>query len=249
MIFKKRKKGKGDLTIKKDNLPHHIAFIMDGNGRWAKKRGLPRTAGHSEGGKALLKVLQAANDLNIKAVTVFAFSTENWTRPQEEVNFLMNLPNKYINTYLPKMKKENMRMNFIGDIEPLPKEIKNNIQRAVTETRDNTGLIFTIAINYGSKDEILRTTKIIAEEYKKDNVTMDDINNDYFESKLMTSNLPNIDLLVRTSGEFRVSNFLLWQIAYSELYFTEKYWPDFDEGELNNAIIEYQKRHRRYGGL
>lgn len=249
MFFKKKINNnlKKDITTKE--IPQHIAFIMDGNGRWAKKRGLPRTAGHNEGGKALLNVIKESNDIGIKAITVYAFSTENWKRPKEEVNYLMDLPNRYINTYLPHIKKDNIRMNFIGNIKDLPEKLQNNINNAIEETKNNCGLIFTIAINYGSQDELISAIKKVTMDVIKEKISIEDINKDYFETKLMTSDLPKIDLLVRTSGEIRVSNFLLWQIAYSELYFTNKYWPDFDKGELYKAISEYQKRNRRFGGL
>ncbi len=246
MIFKRKKV---NLDIDKSKLPKHIAFIMDGNGRWATRRGLPRTVGHNEGGKTLLKIIEICNELRIKAITVFAFSTENWERPADEVKFLMELPSKYINTYLPKIKEANIVMNFIGLIEKLPNNIKNDINKAFEETKDNTGMILTIALNYGSQDEIVEATKKVANECLNNKLTVDQINKEYFASKLMTYNLPDIDLMVRTSGEIRLSNYLLWQLAYSELYFTKKYWPDFDEIELKKSLIEYQRRNRRFGGL
>lgn len=246
MIFRKKK---DELILDRNRLPRHIAFIMDGNGRWAKKRGLPRTAGHHEGGKALLKVLNKCNELGIEAITVFAFSTENWSRPKEEVEYLMKLPNQYIKTYLPKIKEANIKMNFIGFLDVLPEEMKENIRLAMQETKDNTGMIFTIALNYGAQDEILYAVKQIAREYHEGNITLEDITKEYFEKKLFTSDLPPIDLMVRTSGELRISNFLLWQIAYSELYFVPKLWPDFNEKELRKALIAYQKRKRRFGGI
>lgn len=246
MIFKSKKK---HLDIDKTRLPNHIAFIMDGNGRWARRRGLPRTVGHNEGGKALLKIINACNDLGVKATTVYAFSTENWERPVEEVKFLMELPSKYINTYLPKIKAANIKMNFIGFIEKLPDNIKNDINRAIEETKANTGMIFTIALNYGSQDEIVEATKKVVKDCLNGKLTAEEINKEYFTSQLMTNNLPDVDLMIRTSGEIRISNYLLWQLAYSELYFTKKYWPDFDEFELKKALFEYQKRNRRFGGL
>jgi len=249
MFFNKKANSKFKELIRKEKLPGHIAFIMDGNGRWAKKRGLPRTAGHHEGGKALLNVLKNCNDLNIHAITVYAFSTENWKRPEDEVNFLMKLPSKYITTYLPDIKKENIRMNFIGQIDELPNELKDNIKTAIEETKDNKGLIFTIALNYGAQDEIIDVVKKIAIQTIDRKIEPDGITKSYFESQLMTSNLPPVDLMVRTSGEIRISNFLLWQLAYSELYFTNKYWPDFNEEELYKAIYEFQKRNRRFGAL
>jgi len=246
MLFRKKK---SELEIDINRLPRHVAFIMDGNGRWAKKRGLPRTAGHNEGGKALLKVISKCNELGIEAVTVFAFSTENWSRPKEEVDYLMQLPNQYIKTYLPKIKEANIKMNFIGFLEALSEDMQENIRLAIEETKDNTGMIFTVAINYGAQDEILNAVKSIAIEYHDGKITLDEITKSYFETKLFTYGLPPIDLLIRTSGEVRISNFLLWQIAYTELYFTNKLWPDFNEKELKKALINYQKRERRFGGI
>lgn len=246
MLFRKKK---SELEIDINRLPRHVAFIMDGNGRWAKKRGLPRTAGHNEGGKALLKVINKCNELGIEAVTVFAFSTENWSRPKEEVDYLMQLPNQYIKTYLPKIKEANIKMNFIGFLEALSEDMQENIRLAIEETKDNTGMIFTVAINYGAQDEILNAVKSIAIEYHDGKITLDEITKSYFETKLFTYGLPPIDLLIRTSGEVRISNFLLWQIAYTELYFTNKLWPDFNEKELKKALINYQKRERRFGGI
>ncbi len=246
MFFKRHKK---EFKLDINKLPKHIAFIMDGNGRWAKRRGLPRTAGHNEGGKTLLKIINACNKLGIPAITVYAFSTENWSRPKEEVKYLMELPSQYIKTYLPKIKEANIRMNFIGFIDELPAEMKENINQAINETKDNTGMVFTVALNYGSQDEIIKATKEIAEEYKNGKITLEDISKEYFSHKLMTCGLPDVDLLIRTSGEYRISNYLLWQISYSELYFTKKYWPDFNEFELHKALEDYQTRNRRFGGL
>ncbi|ERJ13473.1 isoprenyl transferase [Haloplasma contractile] len=252
MFFKNRnKKLKREMLtqIDRGDVPGHIAFIMDGNGRWAKKKGLPRTAGHMEGGKALLKTLEECMELGIKAVTVYAFSTENWKRPKEEVEYLMALPRKYINKYLPMLKERNVVMNFIGNIEALPEPLQNDIAKSIEETKDNNGIVFTIAINYGSQDELLAATKLICQDVKDDIVSITDINQDYFETKLFTNGLPPVDLLVRTSGEVRVSNFLLWQLAYTEFHFTDTLWPDFNQEELYKTILDYQNRQRRYGGL
>ncbi|HEY8365001.1 MAG TPA: isoprenyl transferase, partial [Haloplasmataceae bacterium] len=227
----------------------HIAFIMDGNGRWARRRGLPRTAGHHEGGKTLLKIVEKCNELGIKAMTVFAFSTENWSRPESEVKYLLELPNKYINNYLPMIKKANIKMNFIGFIDKLPNTMQNNIKLALEETKNNTGMIFTIALNYGAQDEILSATKNIAKDCLSGVISPEDITKEYFTKKLMTYDLPDVDFLIRTSGEIRISNYLLWQIAYSELYFTNKCWPEFTEKELMKALLEYQMRNRKFGGL
>lgn len=249
MILKKRVSERLKEKVQSQNLPGHIAIIMDGNGRWARKRGLPRTAGHSEGGKSLLKVLNASNEIGVKALTVYAFSTENWKRPKEEVEYLMSLPGQYINKYLPMIKEKNIKVNFIGHIDELSAEIQANMQRALAETKDNTGLIFTIALNYGSRSELTLAMKNIAEKVKKGQIEVEAINEETIESHLMTQNLPPIDLMIRTSGEIRLSNYLLWQLAYSEFYFTKVKWPDFQEKELYEAILDYQKRQRRYGGI
>lgn len=247
MFIKWRKKMDSKLDLNK--IPQHIAFIMDGNGRWAKKRGLPRTVGHNEGGKTLLKIINACNELGIKAMTVYAFSTENWSRPKSEVEYLMKLPNEYIKNYLPKIKEANIRMKFIGFLDQLPEDMQANIKYAYEETKDNTGMILTIALNYGSHDEIIHAVKQIASECVTGKVKIEEITKEYFSQKLMTNGLPDVDLLVRTSGELRISNYLLWQISYSELYFTKKCWPEFSVYELKKALLEYQNRNRRYGGL
>lgn len=247
MFYKRNNKSKQEIDSHK--LPQHVAFIMDGNGRWARRRGLPRTAGHNEGGKILLKTIKTCNDLGIKAMSVFAFSTENWSRPKAEVEHLMKLPNEYIDKYLPMLKDANIKMNFIGFIDDLPDDMKKNINYAIEETKANTGMIFTTAFNYGSRDEITHTAKVIAQECLDGVLIPNEITKEYFAKKLMTHDLPDVDLLVRTSGELRISNYLLWQISYSELYFTNKYWPEFTEKELKKALLEYQNRQRRYGGL
>lgn len=249
MILDRLRKKRLKEKIDKNNLPQHLAVIMDGNGRWARQRGLPRTAGHNEGGKALLRVLNACNELGIKALTVYAFSTENWKRPKEEVDYLMSLPGEYIHRYLPMIKERNIRVNFIGHLDALSDEMKENMDKAVRETKENTGLIFTIALNYGSRSEMIEAIKIVSRKVKDGSLDVDVIDEETFEKHLMTSDLPPIDLMIRTSGEIRISNFLLWQLAYSELYFTKVKWPDFHEAQLYRAIINYQQRHRRYGGL
>lgn len=249
MFFDRVRKKRLLKKIDLNHLPQHVAIIMDGNGRWAKQRGLPRTVGHNEGGKSLVRVLNASYDLGIKALTVYAFSTENWKRPKEEVEYLMQLPGQYIDRYLPMIKERNIRMNFIGHLDDLSDEMQENIQRAVLETKDNTGLIFTIALNYGSRSEIISAIQHISEKVKDGLMTSSEIDETLVESHLMTADLPPIDLMIRTSGEVRISNFLLWQLAYTELYFTKIKWPDFHEREFYRAIINYQQRHRRYGGL
>lgn len=249
MIFDRFRKKRLKEKIDVNNLPRHLAVIMDGNGRWAKQRGLPRTAGHNEGGKSLLRVLGACHELGIQALTVYAFSTENWKRPKEEVDYLMTLPGQYIDKYLPLLKERNIRVNFIGHLEQLSDEMKENMNKAIRETKDNTGLIFTIALNYGSRSELIEAIKHISNKVKDGKLSVDAIDEATIDQHLMTSDLPPIDLMIRTSGEVRISNFLLWQLAYSELYFTKVKWPDFHEAQLYRAILNYQQRHRRYGGL
>lgn len=249
MIFERIRKNRLLKQIDPHHLPQHVAIIMDGNGRWAKMRGLPRTAGHHEGGKSLVRVLLACHELGIKALTVYAFSTENWKRPKEEVDYLMQLPGQYIDRYLPMVKEHNIKMNFIGHFDQLSDELQEHIRRAQEETRENTGLIFTIALNYGARSEILEAIKALIKKANEDAIDVESIDEGLFEQHLMTAGLPPIDLMIRTSGEVRLSNFLLWQLAYTELYFTKVKWPDFHEYEFYRAIIDYQQRHRRYGGL
>lgn len=229
-------------------IPQHIAVIMDGNGRWAKKRGLPRTAGHKQGAENIRKIAIACNDLGVKALTCYAFSTENWKRPEDEVDYLCKLPKLFFNRYLAELKKNNIRVTFLGEIERFPLETQNVITTAVSETQDNTGLILCLAVNYGGRREITLAARKYAQDVmdgKIDNA----IEEDAFSSYMMTQGLPELDLMIRTSGELRISNFLLWQLAYAELIFTPVAWPDFDAEELNKAIDEYNHRNRRFGGL
>ena len=229
-------------------IPQHIAVIMDGNGRWAKKRGLPRTAGHKQGAENIRKIAIACNDLGVKALTCYAFSTENWKRPEDEVDYLCKLPKLFFNRYLAELKRNNIRVTFLGEIERFPLETQNVITTAVSETQDNTGLILCLAVNYGGRREITLAARKYAQDVmdgKIDNT----IEEDAFSSYMMTQGLPELDLMIRTSGELRISNFLLWQLAYAELIFTPVAWPDFDAEELNKAIDEYNHRNRRFGGL
>lgn len=229
-------------------IPQHIAIIMDGNGRWAKKRGLPRTAGHKEGAENIRKIAIACNQLGVKALTCYAFSTENWKRPQDEVDYLCKLPKLFFNRYLAELKKNNIRVTFLGEIERFPAETQKVITKAVDETKDNTGLILCLAVNYGARREITLAARKYAEDVlngKKD-LSLEE---EDFDQYLMTSDLPELDLMIRTSGEQRISNFLLWQLAYAELIFTPVAWPDFTAEELNKAIDEFNHRNRRFGGL
>lgn len=232
------------------NVPRHIAFIMDGNGRWAKRRFLPRTAGHHQGAKTIKRIAMHANALGVQVMTVYAFSTENWGRPQEEVNYLMRLPKEFFNSFLPELIENNVRVSYLGQIDSLPFETQDILLEAVDQTKDNTGLLLNFAVNYGGRDEIIAGIHQVLKEYKKHPFNIDEFTADQFENYLYTASfkeLANPDLVIRTSGEQRISNFLLWQIAYSELYFTNKFWPDFNEDDLDEAIRAYSLRNRRFG--
>lgn len=224
------------------NIPNHVAIIMDGNGRWAKKRGMPRNYGHKKGAETLLKMVEYAALQKINYLTVYAFSTENWKRPKEEVNFLMELPFAFFDEINKKFKNKNIKVKVIGFTEQLPEKLANKIKEIEETTKDNTGLTFSIAFNYGSIDEIIHAVNFVVENNIK-------VDKDNFRNYLVSKDLPDVDLLIRTSGEQRISNFLLWQIAYSELVFFETLWPDFSKKEFLNAIEIYSNRDRRYGGL
>ena len=246
-IFKKRKSETLELDLTR--IPKHVAFIMDGNGRWAKKRGLPRVKGHEEGAKRIGDISAAAQKLGIEAITLFAFSTENWKRPKEEVDYIFGLLKKVLLEAKEKFNEKNLRIRFIGKIDELDEEVRKLMYETDEETKNNTGVILNLAINYGARSELVEMTKKIAQDCKDGKLSAEDINENTIEQYLMTKDLPQIDLMVRTSGEVRLSNFLLWQIAYSELVFTKTYWPDFDEKQLEKVLIEFQSRDRRFGGL
>ncbi len=224
------------------NLPTHVAIIMDGNGRWAKMRGYPRNLGHRKGAQSLNKIVKYANKIGIKYLTVFAFSTENWKRPKEEVDYLMKLPFEFLDRYDKSFKNENIKLTVIGKKEGLPQALVDKIIEIENKTKTNTGLNFIIALNYGSQDEIIDAINYILENNIK-------VTKETFSNYLYTKDIPNVDLLIRTSGENRISNFLLWQIAYSELYFTDVLWPDFNQKCFDEALLDYSKRERRFGGL
>ena len=246
-MFFNKKDQKIELDLQK--IPKHIAFIMDGNGRWAKKRGMPRTYGHHEGTKNIRTLALEGNKIGIKAMTVYAFSTENYARPKSEVDYIFKLPKEFFSLYLKELIENNVQIRYIGHPETAPKETRDTIFAAVEKTKDNTGLILCFAFIYGSKDEIIQAVKEIAIDYKNGNITLDEIDDILFDTYLMTADLPDVDLLIRTSGEQRLSNYLLWQLAYSEMYFSDKYWPDFDVSALYDVLLEYQNRDRRFGGL
>ncbi len=228
-------------------LPEHVAIIMDGNGRWAKARGYPRFRGHWEGVDRVEDIAHAANDMGIKYLTLFTFSTENWRRSQEEVSMLMKTVCTVLETRIDKLLKVNIRVKFVGRRQELPREVLQSIDKASALTEKNTGLILNLAFNYGGRVEILDAVRQIATAAKNGEINPLDIDEEFFAQTLYTAGLPDPDLLIRTSGEKRISNFLLWQLAYSEMYFTEKFWPDFGEKEFKKAIADYQKRERRFG--
>ena len=231
------------------NVPQHIAIILDGNGRWAKAKGMPRNYGHVQGSKNVEKICEAAYKMGVKYLTVYAFSTENWSRPKSEVDALMKLLRNYMKTCLKTAEKNRMRVRVIGDKTGLDEDIRTRIKELEEASKNNDGLNFQIAINYGSRDEMLRAVRHIAEDTKEGKLEIQDINEEVFASYLDTRELPDPDLLIRTSGEQRLSNYLLWQLAYSEFYFTDVPWPDFHKKELELAIEAYNKRDRRFGGL
>ncbi|MDW3989341.1 isoprenyl transferase [Staphylococcus saprophyticus] len=231
------------------NIPEHVAIIMDGNGRWAKQRKLPRIKGHYQGMQTVKKITKVASDIGIKYLTLYAFSTENWTRPENEVNYIMNLPVNFLKTFLPELIENNVKVETIGFMEYLPSSTLKAIAKAKEDTKDNTGLKLIFAINYGGRAEILNSVKTIYDELTAKGLTSDDITEQIIDDHLMTHAYPDPDLLIRTSGEQRISNFLIWQVSYSEFIFNEKLWPDFDKEELINCIKIYQSRQRRFGGL
>lgn len=232
-----------------DNIPKHVGIIMDGNGRWAKNRKKPRTFGHKEGTERVIEIVEAAYKINVKSLTLYAFSTENWKRPEEEISKLMDLLAFYIKSQLEKIKKNNIRIMVLGDYTAFPEKIVGLIDTALQETKSNDKMILNIGLNYGGQSEIVRASKKICEEVIAGNISIDDINTESFKDYLYTRGQNDLDLLIRPSGEFRVSNFLLYQLAYSEFYFSDVLWPDFHENEFYKAICDFQSRNRRYGGL
>ncbi|EIA20708.1 isoprenyl transferase [Listeria fleischmannii] len=230
-------------------LPKHVAIIMDGNGRWAKRRFLPRIAGHKEGMNVVKKITKYASSLGIEVLTLYAFSTENWKRPTDEVDFLMKLPVEFFETFVPELVEENVRVNIMGYRENLPAHTLKSVEDAIEATKHCTGLVLNFALNYGGRAEILSATKAAILELKAEGRNPEDITEADIDNHLMSQGLGDPDLLIRTSGELRLSNFMLWQLAYSEFYFTEVHWPDFKEEDFLQAMIDYQNRSRRYGGL
>lgn len=232
-----------------DNVPQHVAIIMDGNGRWAQNRGLPRIAGHHSGMKAVKRVTKAADRIGVKYLTLYAFSTENWKRPKPEVDFLMRLPQEFLALELDELIENNVQVRMMGYRENLPSYTIEALEEAIHKTKNNTGLVLNFALNYGSRAEMADAVRSIAKEAAEGRLNPDDLDEQLFSSRLLSSELPDPDLLIRTSGELRLSNFMLWQLAYSELWFTDVYWPAFTEELFQEAIMEYQRRARRFGGV
>lgn len=244
----KKVKQNDDLTVQ-GPVPRHIAIIMDGNGRWAQRRLLPRTLGHRAGMSALKKVVQTCDELKIPFLTVFAFSTENWKRPEPEVDYLMNLLVEFLHRELEELHKNNVQIHILGDYQVIPQRCQTEISRALDMTGNNTGLRFNIALNYGSRKEIVDAVRMLTSKVQQGQIRSEDIDEQLFSQFLYTSGMPDPDLLIRTAGEKRISNFMLWQIAYAEIVVSDVLWPDFTPDDLRGAIQEYQSRDRRFGGL
>lgn len=253
-LFQTRNKVKNTVEVDTtgldmNNIPQHIAIIMDGNGRWAKAQGKVRTFGHQAGAETLKTIVRAADKLGVKVISAYAFSTENWKRPVTEVNFIMELLSRYLTNEIEEFNENNVQVRFIGSRDGLPEIVKEKMDHAIEETRNNTGIILNLAINYGGQAEILHAVKTIAAEAAAGTLAVEDINNQVVEEHLYTSGLPAPDLLIRPGGDLRISNFLLWQIAYAEIWTTKTFWPDFTPEHLVDAILAFQGRERRFGGL
>lgn len=233
--------------LKRERLPRHVAVIMDGNGRWAKRQGLPRIMGHKRGVDVLKELLRCCKDWGIQALTAYAFSTENWGRPLEEVDFLMTLFERVLRKELREMVQENVQIKFVGNLNALPPSLQAEIERSMTDTQQNRAIRFTVATNYGGRQEIMHACRAIAHQVQQGLLQPDEIDEALFERHLYTAGICDPDLLIRTSGEMRISNFLLWQMAYAEIYITETLWPDFDRTEFHRALCSYQQRDRRFG--
>lgn len=249
-LFKaKNKEILSEIQLNDENIPKHVAIIMDGNGRWAKSRSLPRTMGHKAGVEAIRRIVKEADKIGIKYITLYAFSTENWKRPEKEVNALMNLLVQYLRDEINSLHENNIKLNVLGDTENIPDKCSNQINEAIDLTKNNKGLTLNIAFNYGGRDEIVRSVKLIVEDIESGKINKDYIDQKLFANYLYTRGLPDPDLIIRPSGEQRISNFLLWQCAYSEFWYSNVNWPDFTENDLKKAIYDYQNRSRRFGGV
>ncbi len=236
-----------DTKIKFDNLPVHLAIIMDGNGRWAKNQGKLRVFGHENGTKSVKTTVECCAEWGVKYLTLYAFSTENWNRPKYEVDMLMKLLIKSLKKEEKTLLNNNIKLNVIGDTNSLPEKVKNQLFSVIEATKNNIRMVLTLALSYGSRNELIEVVKKVSEKVKNNTISLEDIDESIINNHLYTHNLPDVDLVIRTSGEHRISNFLLWQIAYAEFYFTDVLWPDFDKTELEKAIISYQIRERRFG--
>jgi len=237
------------MKIDKQKLPEHVAIIMDGNGRWATRKGLPRSFGHNKGVSVLKEIIKASKKLGCKILTVYAFSTENWTRPTKEVDFLINLFSEVLKNEIEEIHEESIKIKFIGDLTPFPKNLKEIISSSESLTKNNNKFLFNVCVNYGGRQEIVKVAKELALKTSSGEIKPSEINEELFNSELLTRGIKDPELLIRTSGEKRVSNFLLWQLAYSEIYISDVLWPDFNESEFLKAIIDYQSRNRRFGGI
>ncbi|MEB3076029.1 MAG: isoprenyl transferase [Capnocytophaga sp.] len=235
------------MNIEKEMLPKHLAIIMDGNGRWAKQQGKQRIFGHEKGAKTVREIIQEASQLGIPYLTLYAFSTENWNRPKLEVEALMHLLSRYLQKEVAIMQKNNIRLNAIGDLESLPSKVRKELYKAMEQTKDNTSTTVSLALAYGGQQELLQMTQQLARKVQQGLLTPEQITPQEIQKALYTQEIPPVDLLIRTSGECRISNFLLWQIAYAELYFTDVLWPDFTPEQLHKALLNYQNRERRFG--
>lgn len=236
-------------SVMTDLVPKHVAIIMDGNGRWAREHGLPRVAGHHSGMNNVREITMAADRLGIQVLTLYAFSTENWKRPKDEVDYLMNLPQEFFPKMIGELKAKNVQVRMMGHRELLPEQTLQTVEEAIKRTEGNTGLVLNFAFNYGGRKEILHSVRQLMEEAAAGSIQADQLDESMFRQYLLSGDLPDPDLLIRTSGEIRLSNFMLWQLAYAELWFTDVFWPDFTEVHFQRAVLDYQKRVRRYGGL
>lgn len=248
-MFFRKKRVKATTELDMCNIPKHIGVIMDGNGRWARRRGLPRRAGHKAGADNLERICDYCNSLGVKALTVYAFSTENWNRPQEEIDALMELLYNYLLTVEEKFKNRNMKLQISGDVTALTEKIQKAIINAEEVTSSGDGMVLNIALNYGGRAEIVNAARKAAADVKDGRISPEDIDEDYFGRYMYTSNLPEVDLIIRPSGEKRLSNFLLWQAAYAEFWYSDICWPDFGNDDMKQAILDYQNRDRRFGSV
>ena len=238
-----------ESQLSKENLPSHVAIIMDGNGRWARRRGLPRVAGHHAGMSTVRDIIRASDELGLQYLTLYAFSTENWKRPRAEVEYLMRLPEEFFRSEIDELVQRGVCVRFIGDTSRLPEYTQETVRRTLRRTENNRGMTVCFALNYGGRADVITAIKAFARRVDEKVTTWDDLSEDVFGNYLSTYGIPDPDLIIRTSGEQRLSNFLIWQAAYAELWFTEAFWPDFNKDELQRALLDYQKRKRRFGGL